>query len=78
MNFVKNSRPPGFDSLQQQIDAYGCVEVCLVCGEMHLGCGKRCGKGAGLGQCEEKCGKIRGSGELWREGWCHNLGVQLS
>ena len=25
MNFVKNSRPPGFDSLQQKIDAYGYI-----------------------------------------------------
>ena len=41
--------------------------VCWV-GKGEVRCGKR----------GEKCGTIRGSREMWEEGWCHNLGPQLS
>ena len=56
-----------------------CVEVCLGCGEMYLGCGERCGKGVGVGAKGVGLGLVLGKGR-WgcREGWCHDLGPQLS
>ena len=67
-----------------------CVEVCSGCGKICLGSGEGCGKGVGVGQrvlgwcCKRggadagKCGTIQGSGEMWGEGWCHDLGPKLS
>ena len=51
-----------------------CVEVCLGCGKMCLG-GVEVWKGCWVGVGKsggEGCGKV------WEEGWCHDLGPQLS
>ena len=61
-----------------------CVKVCL-------GCGKRCGKGVGVGAkgvelglgkgrwgCGEVLGEMWDNPGGWGEGWCHDLGPQLS
>ena len=49
-----------------------CVEVCLGCGKMCLG-GLKVWKGCWVG-----VGKRRRCGKVWEEGWCHDLGPQLS
>ena len=52
------------------------VERVLWWGQRVLGWGWE-REGGGLRKCWEKCGTIRGSGDVWGEGWCHNLGPQL-